>query len=51
MKVLDLNYCRKEGINAVITDFFKPGNLLVSPEFKYKISSKFVIDCLYKNNY
>jgi len=39
MKVLDLNYCRKEGINAVITDFFKPGNLLVSPEFKYKIAS------------
>ncbi|MBR4260759.1 MAG: hypothetical protein IKQ33_02245, partial [Clostridia bacterium] len=39
MKILDLSYCRNAGINSIITDFFNPGNLLVSQQFQYKIAS------------
>ena len=39
LKLLDLDYCRKAGINVLITDFFNAGNLLVSPIFQNKIAS------------
>ena len=39
MKILDLSYCRNAGIYSIITDFFNPGNLLVSEQFQFKIAS------------
>ena len=39
MKILDLSYCREKGIYSIITDFFSPGNLVVSQRQQYKIAA------------